>query len=66
MHIKQVRGVSFSTEPSRHCRALCVCPLPPLTPPRRVQVILEGFKSYKEQTETEPFSPKVNTIGALC
>jgi len=43
-----------------------VRPLPPLTPPRRVQVILEGFKSYKEQTETEPFSPKVNTIGALC
>jgi hypothetical protein len=30
-----------------------------------VQVILEGFKSYKEQTETEPFSPKVNTIGVF-
>ena len=28
------------------------------------QVIIEGFKTYKEQTVTEPFSPKVNSIGA--
>ncbi len=28
------------------------------------QVIVEGFKSYKEQIITEPFSPKLNTLGA--
>ena len=28
------------------------------------QVIIEGFKSYKDQTITEPFSPKINCIGA--
>lgn len=27
-------------------------------------MVIEGFKSYKEQTVTEPFSPKVNTVGA--
>lgn len=27
------------------------------------QVIIEGFKSYKDQTITEPFSPKINCIG---
>eukprot|EP00894_Picocystis_sp_ML_P003563 jgi/Pico_ML_1/54080/g4505.t1 len=26
------------------------------------QVIVEGFKSYKEQVATEPFSPKTNVI----
>ncbi|KAM7522842.1 hypothetical protein LguiA_012744 [Lonicera macranthoides] len=26
------------------------------------QVIIEGFKSYKEQVATEPFSPKVNCV----
>ncbi|XP_068651739.1 structural maintenance of chromosomes protein 3-like [Aristolochia californica] len=26
------------------------------------QVIIEGFKSYKEQIATEPFSPKVNCV----
>jgi len=25
---------------------------------------VEGFKSYKEQIVTEPFSPKLNCIGA--
>jgi AAA15 family ATPase/GTPase len=29
------------------------------------QVIIEGFKSYKDQTITEPFSPKINCIGAF-
>ena len=24
---------------------------------------MEGFKSYKEQIVTEPFSPKLNCIG---
>jgi hypothetical protein len=28
------------------------------------QVIIEGFKSYKDQTITEPFSSKINCIGA--
>lgn len=28
-----------------------------------VQVIIEGFKSYKEEISTEPFSPKVNVVG---
>ena len=26
------------------------------------QLLVEGFKSYKEQVETDGFSPKVNTI----
>ncbi|KAM7522852.1 hypothetical protein LguiA_012754 [Lonicera macranthoides] len=26
-------------------------------------VIIEGFKSYKEQVATEPFSPKVNCVA---
>lgn len=28
-----------------------------------LQVIIEGFKSYKEQVATEPFSSKVNCVG---
>jgi hypothetical protein len=28
-----------------------------------VQVIIEGFKSYKDQTIAEPFSNKINTVG---
>ncbi|KAG6486834.1 hypothetical protein ZIOFF_055414 [Zingiber officinale] len=28
------------------------------------QVIIEGFKSYKEEVSTEPFSPRVNCVGA--
>jgi hypothetical protein len=31
---------------------------------RVTQVIIEGFKSYKEQVAIEPFSPKHNCIGA--
>ena len=27
------------------------------------QVIIEGFKSYKEQVATEPFSSKHNCVG---
>jgi hypothetical protein len=27
------------------------------------QVIIEGFRSYREQTIIEPFSPKHNVIG---
>ena len=26
------------------------------------QLLVEGFRSYKDQVETDPFSPKVNTI----
>ncbi|KAG6761834.1 hypothetical protein POTOM_035071 [Populus tomentosa] len=29
------------------------------------QVIIEGFKSYREQIATEPFSPKVNCVGKV-
>ncbi len=29
-----------------------------------LQVVIEGFKSYKDQTIAEPFSPKLNVIGA--
>ncbi len=29
-----------------------------------VQVIIEGFKSYKDQTISEPFSPRINIVGA--
>ncbi|KAI3704217.1 hypothetical protein L1987_74433 [Smallanthus sonchifolius] len=29
------------------------------------QVIIEGFKSYKEQVATEDFSPKVNCVGMI-
>ena len=29
---------------------------------RAAQVIIEGFKSYKEQTIAEPFSPKINVV----
>jgi hypothetical protein len=28
-----------------------------------MQVVIEGFKSYREETSTEPFSPKVNVVG---
>lgn len=28
-----------------------------------LQVVIEGFKSYKEQIATEPFSPQVNCVG---
>ena len=27
------------------------------------QVIIEGFKSYRDQTSTEPFSPGINVVG---
>ncbi|RWW27900.1 hypothetical protein BHE74_00004916 [Ensete ventricosum] len=27
------------------------------------RVIIEGFKSYKEEVSTDPFSPKVNCVG---
>lgn len=27
------------------------------------QVVIEGFKSYREQVATDPFSPKVNCVG---
>ena len=27
------------------------------------QVIIQGFRSYKHQTEIEPFSPRHNVIG---
>jgi hypothetical protein len=30
-----------------------------------LQVVIEGFKSYREETSTEPFSPKVNVVGNL-
>ena len=26
-------------------------------------MIIEGFKTYRDQTIAEPFSPKINTIG---
>ena len=29
----------------------------------RSQITLEGFKSYKEQTVTEPFSNRINVVG---
>lgn len=28
-----------------------------------LQVIIEGYKSYREQVATEDFSPKVNCVG---
>lgn len=28
-----------------------------------VQVIIQGFRSYRDQTVVEPFSPKHNVIG---
>ncbi|PWZ11576.1 Structural maintenance of chromosomes protein 3 [Zea mays] len=31
--------------------------------PRGFMVIIEGFKSYKEEISTEPFSPKVNVVA---
>ena len=30
---------------------------------RTPQVILEGFKSYKDQTIVEPFSENINVVG---
>jgi recombinational DNA repair ATPase RecF len=41
---------------------------PPARPPFEArapappQVIIDGFKSYKDQTITEPFSPKINCV----
>ena len=31
--------------------------------PMRPQVIIQGFKSYRDQTRTDPFSDKINVIG---
>lgn len=28
-----------------------------------VQVIIQGFRSYRDQTVVDPFSPKHNVIG---
>jgi hypothetical protein len=28
-----------------------------------VQVIIEGFLSYKDQLIADPFSPKINVVG---
>lgn len=28
-----------------------------------LKVVIEGFKSYREQIATEAFSPKVNCVG---
>lgn len=28
-----------------------------------VQVVIEGFKSYKDQTIIEPFSENINVVG---
>lgn len=30
------------------------------------QVIIEGFKSYKEQTIVEPFSRNINVVGRVA
>lgn len=31
----------------------------------RSQIIIEGFKSYKEQQALDEFSPRINVVGAL-
>lgn len=31
-----------------------------------VQVIIEGFLSYKDQLIADPFSPKINVVGEAC
>lgn len=33
--------------------------------PFSCQVIIEGFKSYKDQIFSDYFSPKINTVGML-
>ncbi len=38
--------------PSRHDRRVCVA-----------QVVIEGFKSYKDQTISEPFDQHINVVG---
>ena len=53
---RRVPGLS-----SRHLHSLTSHA--PAACPWRWQVIIEGFKSYKEQTVTEAFSPKLNTVG---
>lgn len=30
-----------------------------------IQIIIEGFKSYKDQTAAEPFTSKINVVGKL-
>jgi hypothetical protein len=42
----------------RHCRHSLTRPLFQCD-----QVIIEGFKSYKDQTAAEPFSNKINVVG---
>lgn len=32
----------------------------------RAQVIINGFKSYKDQIAVDEFSPKLNTVGTLA
>lgn len=44
--------------------------LPRLTPHSScghgVQVIIEGFLSYKDQLIADPFSPKINVVGEVA
>ena len=57
MYIKQVRN-GFLGRWHEHSGAQV-----DLWPFFLLQVIIEGFKSYREQVATEPFSPKVNCVG---
>lgn len=44
--------ITFATASDQSC-VLLVC----------VQVIIQGFRSYRDQTVVDPFSPKHNVIG---
>lgn len=53
MHIKQAR-LSFTTLYTHYAGQ-------PAN--RSHQLVIQGFKSYKDQTVTDPFSPGHNVIG---
>jgi hypothetical protein len=61
MYIKQVRAGAACCVRRGSCGRSCGTPDSQYR--HALQVIIEGFTSYKEQIVAEPFSPKINCIG---
>jgi len=69
MHIKTVRAVRRASPHTHvrtrtHARTRPPRPRPPTPRPRThaSQIELHGFKSYKEASISEPFSPGINVV----
>jgi hypothetical protein len=69
MHIKQVRIMAHmrtsiqDTKQQHHSRNMSIWRCMYMLLLVTVQVIIEGFKSYKDQTIVEPFSRNINVVG---